>query len=501
MYLNCIKPKSHIFAIVLYTIIYIFFPTNNSTIDAYNYAANVKWGHDLFFPHHLLYNLPAWLIHSLFQTFYFDLDVLQLMKTINAIAAGLVLFVFFKILKQLSVQKNTITALLLVAGSSFGFFRFATENEAYIIPLLMSVISSYYFLLFVNKKLNQYILVSGFFASMACLFHQIHVFWFIGIFIGLISFKYKTKPLVFFLLPGFLIPVVYFLAFRFGNNEFIKADNLLIYVLYDYFYGTANVEFSFDNIILGFINLIRSYVQVHGIILILIKKYVFLIIVILLSGFFFIKALLSLKSIQKNKQLNRNFLLVHVIIFILQFAFAIFAGGNAEFMVMLPILSLFVAITYVELNNTFYKNLGIAILIWNMSFAVLPNYIFDYKNNKQIINYIETKTKHYFILSEDVLIQNKIYYQTGIPWNGYILKSPAGNKINGKNLSELSLQIDSLLKQNKTIYTDCIDEPVVFNRAAYLSANENNLFFKNYHNIKVDSFQTFAGTKYINVIK
>lgn len=483
--------------VIAFTLSYLLLPNNNSTIDAYIYAANVKWNHDLFFPHHLLYNIPARIIYSSFQAFGFELDVLQLMKIINAIVAGLVLSVFVKILKQLPIDRKTIAGLVLISGSSFGFLRFTTENEAYILPFFLSILSSYYFLLFQNKQKLLLITLSGLFSSLACLFHQIHVFWFVGLFIGLFVYHRKAKFILFFILPGLLIPLVYFIAFHFGNNEFMRANDLFSYILYDYYYGIVQVQFNIDYIILGFINLIRSYVQVHGMIIILIKKFLFLIIIISVSMFFLVKALLNFKVPKSKEQLNVCFLRTHMIIFVLQFAFAVFAGGNAEFMVMLPLLSLLVIGSYLKLSSKFYKNLGISILIWNFCFAIFPNYFLDNKNNKQLINIIQIQADDYFILSEDVLIQNKIYYHTGVPWNEQILQSPAGYKINSKNKAKLSLKIDSLLNKNRNIYTDCIDEPIIYNRAAYLSSNENVSFFKDYHTMKIDSFQTFAGTKYI----
>ena len=245
-----LQEKSNKLIILALTFLYLLLPTNNSTIDAYNYAANVKWNHDLFFPHHLLYNIPARIIYSAIHVLGYELDVLQLMKIINALVAGFTLYVFIRILKQLSLEQKTITGLLLISGSSFGFLRFATENEAYILPLLMSALASYYFLLFINKQRVLLIILSGFFASLACVFHQIHVFWFVGLFIGLLRYKVEPKLILRFILPALLIPLVYFLVFRYGNNNFMHTNNFITFVLYDYFYGTAQVNFNINYLIL-----------------------------------------------------------------------------------------------------------------------------------------------------------------------------------------------------------------------------------------------------------
>ncbi len=38
-------------------IVYSLFPSINNTNDAYMYAADIREGIDLFYPHHLLYNV------------------------------------------------------------------------------------------------------------------------------------------------------------------------------------------------------------------------------------------------------------------------------------------------------------------------------------------------------------------------------------------------------------------------------------------------------------
>ena len=44
---------------------YLLFPTNNSTLDAYGYAASIKYGFDLFKPHHLFYNVFLYVINKI----------------------------------------------------------------------------------------------------------------------------------------------------------------------------------------------------------------------------------------------------------------------------------------------------------------------------------------------------------------------------------------------------------------------------------------------------
>lgn len=67
-------------------------PTANSGIDGYAYASAIKWGHEMAWPHHLLY-VPFGRLLFLVVPF---IQPLVLMKLINALAAGISLFIFQK---------------------------------------------------------------------------------------------------------------------------------------------------------------------------------------------------------------------------------------------------------------------------------------------------------------------------------------------------------------------------------------------------------------------
>jgi hypothetical protein len=487
--------------IILFLLIYLIFPCRNSGIDAYDYAANIKWGQDIFFPHHLLYNAFHFLIYKFLIFIGLNTDVLALMKAVNALFAAFCLLVLYLILKAINsdntdktiVKKNL--ALILFAGSSFAFMRFATENETYIIPLFWSLLASYYFLKHLQNNQLGSLFLSGLFATIACLFHQIHILWYIGLFLGIIIYKRSLLRILAILLPGLLIPFIYYIAFLQKHFEFTHAQNLWQFALYDYFYGVANTQFGANNFVLGLISFTRSFVQAHGIIPVLLKKSVFYFIAPISFLIFIglsIRALLKTKPKQKFSDV---FIKTHILIFILQFAFAIFSEGNAEFMVMLPMLFILIINGIFEINYKATMYAALAMLVWNISFGLFPNYNYDFQKQSKTIDFINTHQGGIFILSDDVLVQNMIYYNTGKTWDINIYKSPASLKSWGKENSLLKQKIDSCLNNDILIYTDCIDEPTVFNRKSYLQNNDNELFFKNYSIQKIDSVYSFYGKR------
>jgi hypothetical protein len=494
-------------SILFFLCLYLFFPTQNSGIDAYNYAANIRWGHDLFFPHHLFYNFFHQLIIKIINAIGFYPDILVLMKTINALFAIFSLYVLYLILKQ-SEKKEAIgtksikhAAWILFAGSSYGFMRYATENETYIIPVFWSLLSTLFFLKFIAHPSNKYLFISGLMATIACLFHQLHILWYAGLFAGLILYNRKPAQLSIFILPSLLIPFIYYLAFLQKHTEFIHAQNLWQFVLYDYYYGTAHTRLGFHNLLLGFISFVRSFVQVHGNISPILANNSLFWSGPLLFLAFTILAIVKFFRFKATRQTPGVFVKTLIIIFILQFGFAVFSEGNAEFMVMLPLLFILIIDKKWKIHPQVILFSALALLSWNLWFGLLPNKIYDYQNHQACLKFIESKPNAAFILSDDVQIQNMHYYNTGIIRKPNLFKSPASLIILAKDTLILSKQLDSLLEKNIPVYTDCFREPRVLSRKTLLQKDANELFFRNYGLELRDSIESFSGIRYFYLIK
>ena len=75
-------------------IVYGLFPSVNNTNDAYMYAADIREGVDLFYPHHLLYNVLGYVCCQLFHIH----ETLPFLCLLNAFGAIGCLFIFRRIL-------------------------------------------------------------------------------------------------------------------------------------------------------------------------------------------------------------------------------------------------------------------------------------------------------------------------------------------------------------------------------------------------------------------
>ena len=500
--------KTHIL-LIFFFIIYALFPTNNSTIDAYYYASCIKYEQDLFHPHHLLYNFFGYLIYKTVNLFGLNIAPLGLMKIINSIAAVTCLYLFTLILKELKKNNSQILLLTFISASCFGFMRFATEDENYIIPIIFSLIASYYFIKFINYNKHKLLFLSGLFASVACLFHQIHIFWWLGLLLGVIIYFKNFKSFFIYLIPSAIVPLVYLAVFICINNHdfnIFNIYNFTDFIVRDFNTGSSELNFGFSNLSLNLyltlVSFVRTFIQIHGIIPCLIQNnYIFIIPAIIFLTALILIILQIFKTKINCKLAYKQFINTHFFILAFQFLFAFYSVGNVEFMVMIPFLFLIIISEYLIISNKILTISGIALLIWNFAYGIFPPNYYKYNDNLKIIKLIKTQPDNIFILTDDNLINNQIYYYFGDQINKNIFKTPSNLKSRYLPLSNLDKQIKLCISKKNKVYTDCIYKQEVLNRLSIFENNENTVFFNKYKVIPCDTIITIIGKQYISEVK
>jgi len=225
---------------------------------------------------------------------------------------------------------------------------------------------------------------------------------------------------------------------------------------------------------------IRTFFQVHPIILELIKKsYIFLIpiFVFLYFSFKVVKSILNKQLISKRLNLFSVFVKTHLIIFSLHFLFAFYAVGNVEFLVMMPYLLFLSIFYYFKINSQILIWLSVVLFVWNVSFGLFPNNKYNRNNHDELIDFI-TKNDGYFVVKEGVVI-NQYWYKTGV--DNY-------KKIIPINKEE---RVQSIIKNEVFFYTDIIDKPKVFDRAQILEKTTIDLTI--YKKEKILTYNTIYG--------
>jgi hypothetical protein len=490
---NQIIINSVLFIPLLFFVLYLLLPSQNSTIDAYGYANYIRDADSLFLSHHLLYNLTGYLWVSLLKLIGIS-NTLGALKAMNAIFAALSLLVLGKIFKGLGYGDSKAAVWVLLAGSSWGVMRFATENETYIIPIFFSLQASYFFLLHCTQRKTIHVFLAGFLAAFACLIHQIHFFWWLAMLIALVL-KKEFRNSFLYAISAIIVPTGYILVLALYYKVNISVDSLLQFTLRDFYSGSATIGFGFKYIILTAISFIRSFIQVHGYMgnLLSISPWfilgVFGFIVSLIVGLYNIKKLVVSFQLVKS-----TFGLALIITFVLHLVFAFLSHGNAEFMVMLPFLVVLIISQILTNEVRLVGFLGIAMLIWNISFGLIPLNRFELDGNQMVVNYIQKentqKGETLFVVYNKPAVDNRVKHYSGANPQNTISATQV------KDFSEVTLAIDSAIINGKVVYTDCLLRPKILSRESFVLKN-NDEIFKGLNFQKVDSVKTLTGEYFL----
>lgn len=432
---------------------FYFLHTNNPESDSWYYAACVKYKQEIFNSHHLLYNSWGLLFLNTFNAIGFNLSPLQALFMMNAISGALCYFFMYLILRLQQIDAKNAVLLPLLAVCSFGFFRFATDAETYVLPILFSLISTFYYL---RNRSNSDIVKSGFFSALAILTHQIQIWWTLALLINLFINKTekRSKTAVLFTLPLMLIPLTYLLVYQF---HFSKYQSFSHFILGEYARGNAGLQF--DAFKLTAINFIRSFFQIHGRIIDLFSHHKWFIMVPVSIVF-----ILAIGLNQKKQGVrtsspdiwNSRWAKIAILLHLL---FAFLSSGNAEFMAMIPVLVVLAFADLLSLIQTSYKTtLLICLLIWNIGLGILPLSVFDIRNPDKLVRIARDPT-NFCILREKVLIENILTYEDGFRKR--------------ENLADLraadSTLIIEKLKLGLNVYTDLPNHPDQYSRAGMMN--------------------------------
>ncbi len=458
------------------SICYLLFPNNNQTLDAWVYAGNVRYGTDIFKAHHLLYN---WLMYYLKSFLLFrSVDTITFMQFVNGIFALFSLWFLYRILLVLHDDKRKSLAWTLFVGCSFATIRYGTENETHIIPVFFSIVASYFFLLYIRHQADiKFLFISGLFASISCLFHQLHFFWWLALLIGilLLSKPKKIKDFIFFTLPALIVPIIYISVLCFSEGEELTLNNLFSFIFEYYHSENADVKIDSLNFILTPISFFRSFFQIHGnIINFFLAKSIMSLLCIAFFVFCIYKFIFP-PDFRFSFNRKNTFVNIHCIAFLLHFAFSFYSKGNAEFMVMLPFLFSICLSYWLSVSEIKLLYLSIAMLIWNMTFAILPNHFYNFQNNQKLIEIIESNPEKRFILED----RNKIVAQYSYVY---------GEDISDRIFSTKDI-IDN--KQTGVFYTDVLSKVKPYSRASIVSKNSTE--FDYFRIKKITEIQSFYG--------
>jgi hypothetical protein len=499
------------FIILFLTLLYLLLPTRNSTLDAWYYAACVRYAHELPLPHHLLYNPVGLLWTRLLHLLGLQPDTLAALKLLNALAAGASLLVLARALRALGEPAGRRAGWVLVVGSSFSLVRFATENEAYVLPVLFSALAS---LAWIRWQLQvprpAGLLWAGFWAAVACLFHQIHFFWWLGLLLGTVWYaQQKVRSALLYALPALLVPVAYVLALPYWGKP-LTLPALWRFVFHDYYAGLAGNGVSVHGALLTVVNLGRTFGQVHGSMPALVRAMPGLLVVpVLCAGLLSWAGWVAWQRFRRSPRVEAAegeskmaVVRTHGLILLAQLGFAAYSDGNAEFMVMLPPLLALVGAAWTWLPARSLAAAGLALLVWNVAFGLGPGHWLRFTNTDQLLTAAPAQPRNWFLLDNHNLVLNQLHYRTGNP-AGLPNVLPAPTLLvqrPGQSAAGFRAWVQAQQQAGHRIFTDCLGGPKLLDRAQIVYGDQNAALLQGFRTARLDSFPTFFGFRYLTEI-
>jgi len=473
--------------IIILSGLYLCFPAGLSTVDGWYSAASIKYSGELFSPHHLLYNSLGLIFCRVASLA--GIEVISSLKVMNALFAFLALIALRRILSLYKLNDRQLALIIGLAGISFSVMRFATENETYIVPLFFALIASLNYLKYLEIRGIKNLLFAGLWASVAILFHQTYVFWWFGLLSGFLLERNKRHILL-YLVVSVIVPVAYLVVIVTQQGGF-ALDNVIEFLKGDFKSG-ATLTLTSRGIFFSVANLVRSFVQVHGYIFNMARENLLLLMPGVVSLVFFVFALLNF-PLKGTINISRRFAFIHILILVLQYIFAVVSSGNAEFMVMIPVLVFMLFPFFAGGYEKFLLCLLIGMAIWNISYGLIPLHFRNKAPEQFLCDEAISVREPVIIASDDQLIKSMIYYQTGKTIINNVYKSPAVLSISRKDTANLDSIIVNALSHSRIVYTNCLDERTL-SRHSIIEGSVNDEFFRKYDAVLTNSWMTFTGT-------
>lgn len=488
---------------VLTGIIYLLLPNHNPGNDAWAYAAAARWGSEVFSPHHLLYNVPG-RIWSLASGGW---NVMEFMQALNALSAALSLALLTRLAPPQS-DSRWLPLAQFFAGSTFSVLYYATENEAYMlpIPLMLGALIQIR-----NIQNPRAWLMAGCLLTLAFLFHQQHLMSFLAFAtVAMLNRDQRWNRLLFLSIPfAVLVPVAYYFAWV--QEPLLESP--FQYFFHDFYQGSATWVAGSKHWILAPVNLVRIFIFLHGdIAAVLIQNPALGMTgmagaALLVWGGWIIgrNSIPSLwhsiaswgKKIRmdnlKEPSFSPHLILTVLILLLLLFhlVFALWFGANHEFMLPIPVLLSLLWLYrpgLIPAKGLFFFSVGM--LAWNLSFSTIPKRFYRTDPSLALAQMIEQYPNDAWILFDESRIRHIMVYFSG-KQPGNLLHGPEWYIETGRYPAQLNDLITELHQGGYRIYSDCPGRPRPLNRASLTRADASE-FWTAWEIIRIGEIKTLS---------
>ena len=188
------------------------------------------------------------------------------------------------------------------------------------------------------------------------------------------------------------------------------------FALHDYLSGEAGMPELKQVVMLTAVGLVRSFVQIHGYVFGLFASHTVICVgVAVIVLIFMALGVVALRKIKRRRLKlfqDRRFVRMLWGILILTVAFAAFSNGNAEFMVIIPFVSIMLYAYYFDGSKPLIW-FSAGLFVWNMCFALYPNKMFRFEPDEELAELTRQYPEAVFVLTNKPMVENICLYKFG----------------------------------------------------------------------------------------
>jgi len=206
---------------IFFGLIYLFTPTKMYYWDGVVFAYLCEHGtpHELFHPHHLIYNIVLDIAYEFVRMHFPNLRALPFLIWVSSIFGALTIYFSHMVFRTIFNREGLAVATTSFMGFAYSFWHFSTDANTYIISAFFPVLIAY-LLLSMNEAPNPKARMTwaAMLFAIGMLFHQVVVFFYLVYAFWMLIFQFKDKkkrfsPLLRILLiflPALITGFVYF---------------------------------------------------------------------------------------------------------------------------------------------------------------------------------------------------------------------------------------------------------------------------------------------------
>jgi hypothetical protein len=382
--------------------VYLLLPQLELSGDAQHYLATIRW--DLpgrFHPHHLLFNLPLDAALNLAWALGFNPTVPLWGQVFAASYAGLFLWKLDRCLGTMGILQDQRRWIVLAVGSCYVVGRFAVDYETYLLPMVPSLWGTSLWLLQLRTSTLRasHIALAGVALGLACLVHQLMLWWALGLAYGWWRMGGLRAVAVYATAGLGMVLAGYVSVFSFVLGNPMTISGLWQFLTSAYQTGSASPWPEWYLVALMPLQLVRSLWAVDGQLPAVFGAEPLWAVLGAIGGLggavwaawrWYRPGRPGYQSPPHRSILLRTLGLITA----LHLAFAIWSSANSEFLV--PVftgLGLLAALGYSRWQRAL-PGLGFSLLAWNIGTAYLPRAYHAHSPTPALVRWVEQHPQH-----------------------------------------------------------------------------------------------------------